>query len=126
MFALNKVHAFTLRKIFEELGKEYGIKAGVIVSGTGTEFTGIDISNAENERQIKLYRNGDIQVLINVNILTEGVDLPKTQTVFLTRPTVSTVLMTQMIGRALRGERAGGTKNAYIVSFIDDWNSKIA
>lgn len=34
--------------------------------------------------------------------------------------------MTQMIGRALRGPRAGGTKEAYIVSFIDDWNSKIS
>ena len=28
--------------------------------------------------------------------------------------------MTQMIGRGLRGEAAGGTKEAYIVSFIDD------
>ncbi|KAF1084007.1 HNH endonuclease [Sporotomaculum syntrophicum] len=34
--------------------------------------------------------------------------------------------MTQMIGRALRGEKAGGTKDAYIVSFVDNWNNKIA
>ncbi len=26
----------------------------------------------------------------------------------------------------MRGERAGGTKDAYIVSFIDDWEDKIA
>ena len=126
VFALNRLHAFTLKALFEELGKPYGIKAGVIVTGAKAEFIGIDVSNAENERQIEAYRNGEIQVLINVNILTEGVDLPKTQTVFLTRPTVSVVLMTQMIGRALRGERAGGTKDAYIVSFIDNWNNKIA
>ena len=126
VFALNRLHAFTLKALFEEYGKKYGIKAGVIVTGTGAEFIGIDISNAENERQIEAYRKGEIQVLINVNILTEGVDLPKTQTVFLTRPTISVVLMTQMIGRALRGERAGGTKDAYIVSFIDNWNNKIA
>lgn len=62
-----------------------------------------------------------MKVLINVNILTEGIDLPQTKTVFLTRPTVSTILMTQMIGRSLRGEKAGGTKEAYVVSFIDDW-----
>ena len=31
-----------------------------------------------------------------------------------------------MVGRALRGESAGGTKDAYIVSFIDDWEDKIA
>ena len=34
--------------------------------------------------------------------------------------------MTQMVGRALRGEKAGGTAKAYIVSFVDDWNNKIA
>jgi superfamily II DNA or RNA helicase len=126
VFALSRMHAFTLKALFEELGKKQGIKAGVIVTGKTAEFIGIDVSNEENERQIEAYRNGEIQVLINVNILTEGVDLPKTQTVFLTRPTISTVLMTQMIGRALRGERAGGTKDAYIISFIDNWNNKVA
>ena len=34
--------------------------------------------------------------------------------------------MTQMIGRALRGEKAGGTAKAYIVSFLDDWQEYIA
>lgn len=126
VFALNRTHAFTLKALFDEFGKNLGISAGVIVTGTSAEFTGIDISNKENDKQIEAYRNGKIQVLINVNILTEGVDLPKTQTVFLTRPTISTVLMTQMIGRALRGEKAGGTKDAYIVSFVDNWNNKIA
>ncbi|MBR5284218.1 MAG: HNH endonuclease, partial [Clostridia bacterium] len=71
-------------------------------------------------------RNGELQVLINVNILTEGVDLPKTKTVFLARPTVSSILMTQMVGRALRGPDAGGTASAYIVSFVDHWNEHIA
>ncbi len=126
VFALNRTHAFVLKALFEEYGKQYGIKGGVIVSGTKAEFIGIEISNKENTRQIEAFRDGKIQVLINVNILTEGTDLPKTQTVFLTRPTVSAVLMTQMVGRALRGERAGGTANAYIVSFIDGWNNKIA
>lgn len=126
IFALNRMHALVLKKLFEERGKGKGIHAGVIMSGTNAEFTGIDISDKENKRQIEAYRKGEVQVLINVNILTEGVDLPKTKTVFLTRPTVSMVLMTQMVGRALRGEKAGGTKDAYIVSFMDNWNSKIA
>jgi hypothetical protein len=58
-------------------------------------------------------------------MLTEGTDLPNVQTVFLTRPTTSTILMTQMIGRALRGQKAGGTEKAYVVSFIDNWEDKI-
>ncbi len=44
-------------------------------------ITGITVSNADNERKIEQYRKGEIQVLINVNILTEGTDLPKTHTV---------------------------------------------
>lgn len=122
LFAINRMHAFALKGLFEK----YGIKAAVIVSGTTAEFIGIDISDAENLKNIEDYRNGNIQVLINVNILTEGVDLPKTKTIFLTRPTVSSILMTQMVGRALRGELAGGTKEAYIVSFVDDWKEHIA
>lgn len=126
VFALNKVHAIALNKLFNEKGKAYGIRSEFIISEVQDMTTGITISNADNERKIEAYRNGEIQVLINVNILTEGTDLPKTHTVFLTRPTVSTTLMTQMVGRALRGLKAGGTKEAYIVSFVDDWNDKIA
>lgn len=122
IFAVNKLHAFALRGLFEE----EGISAGVVVSDVRTVFTDAEISKEINEENIKAYQNGELDVLINVNILTEGVDLPMTQTVFLTRPTVSMVMMTQMIGRALRGTAAGGTADAYIVSFIDDWNSKIA
>ena len=125
VFALNKVHAIALNKLFNEKGKAYSIRSEFIISEVQDMITGITISNADNERKIEAYRNGEIQVLINVNILTEGTDLPKTHTVFLTRPTVSTTLMTQMVGRALRGLKAGGTKEAYIVSFVDDWNDKI-
>jgi superfamily II DNA or RNA helicase len=49
-------------------------------------------------------------VLINIKILTEGTDIPDVQTVFITRETTSDILLTQMIGRALRGPRMGGQK----------------
>ena len=61
-------------------------------------------------------------MLINVMILTEGVDVPGIQTVFLTRPTQSEILLRQMIGlAALRGPKVGGTSHAYVVSFEDHW-----
>lgn len=127
VFALDKTHAIALNKLFNEKGKKYGIKSEYIISTVRDMITGITNSDKENEKKIARYRRGEIQVLINVNILTEGTDLPQTHTVFLTRPTVSTVLMTQMVGRALRGESVeGGTKEAYIVSFVDDWDNKIA
>ena len=97
-----------------------------MVSSIWDAVTGVTVSREDNERKLQAYRDGKLQVLINVNILTEGVDLPKTGTVFLARPTVSTILMTQMVGRALRGPAAGGTDTAYIVSFVDDWDEHIA
>jgi hypothetical protein len=87
--------------------------------------TGVTISSKENKEKIAKFRSGEIEVLINVNILTEGTDVPNVQSIFLARPTVSSILMTQMIGRGLRGPKAGGTKEAYIVSFIDDWQNKV-
>jgi superfamily II DNA or RNA helicase len=39
--------------------------------------------------------------------------------------TVEDILLNQMIGRALRGPRMGGTEKAYIVAFIDIWKYEI-
>lgn len=122
VFTVSINHAITLTKLFNKAG----IKAEYIVSNIKDIGTGVTVSREDNERKIESYKNGDVQILVNVNILTEGIDLPKTKTVFLTRPTVSTILMTQMVGRALRGESAGGTAMAYIVSFVDNWNERIA
>lgn len=122
LFAVNVVHAIHLTALF----RKAGIKADYIVSAVRDSITGVTISREDNQRNIEAYRNGELQVLINVNILTEGIDLPQTKTVFLASPTVSSILMTQMVGRALRGPEAGGTDSAYIVSFVDHWNEHIA
>ncbi|MFQ7058299.1 MAG: DEAD/DEAH box helicase, partial [Turicibacter sanguinis] len=116
VFAINRMHALVLKTLFEKAE----IRCGIVISRDLMELA------HQNQEVITAYQQGKIQVLINVNILTEGIDLPCTKTVFLTRPTVSSILMTQMIGRALRGEVAGGTKDAYLVSFVDDWQDQIA
>ena len=122
VFAVNINHAIALNKLFSKAG----VKSDYIVSDIKDAITGVIISREDNEKKLQQYRDGKLQVLINVNILTEGVDLPQTKTVFLARPTVSKILMTQMVGRALRGTAAGGTAKAYIVSFVDQWNENIA
>ena len=85
-----------LNKLFNAAG----IKSEFIVSDIRDATLEITISKEENERKIQDYKQGKIQVLVNVNILTEGVDLPQTKTVFLARPTVSTVLM-KLIGNCV-------------------------
>lgn len=122
VFALNIENAIALNALF----REAGIKSDYVISEIKDIMTGVNIATKDNKTKIARFRNGEIEVLINVNILTEGTDVPNVQSIFLARPTISSILMTQMIGRGLRGLKAGGTKEAYIVSFIDDWQDLVS
>ena len=106
-----------------------GVRAGSVYSQVDASLSTPEERNArtadENARILRKYKDGELDVLLNVRMLTEGTDVPATQTVFLTRQTTSTILLTQMVGRALRGPKAGGTEDAYIVSFEDIWAQKI-
>ncbi len=51
---------------------------------------------------LKSLGNGEIEILSNVGILTEGWDCPPASCAILARPTMSTCLHIQMIGRVLR------------------------
>ena len=64
--------------------------------------------------------NTENMVLCNYGILTTGFDAPKTSAALIARPTTPLVLYSQMIGRALRGKKAGGNLNAEIVTVIDE------
>jgi superfamily II DNA or RNA helicase len=82
----------------------------------------------DNKRILEEFKKNNLEVLINVKMLTEGTDVPDIKTVFVTRQTASSILMTQMIGRGLRGEKAGGgpgKSEANIVLFVDDWKRLI-
>ncbi|MDV7394829.1 helicase-related protein, partial [Arthrospira platensis SPKY1] len=59
-------------------------------------------SSAERETILADFAAGRIQILCNVNILTEGYDLPAIECVILNRKTQSIPLYMQMVGRGLR------------------------
>ncbi|MFL1598513.1 DEAD/DEAH box helicase [Gordonia amicalis] len=58
-------------------------------------------------------------VLCNYGVLTTGFDAPQTSAAVIARPTRSLVLYSQMVGRAIRGPRAGGNETAEIVTVVD-------
>ncbi len=109
--------------------RKRGVPADVVYSHSTVDTSGAETRNRRtadaNDRALHAFRAGQIDVLINVRMLTEGTDVPQVQSVFLTRQTTSPVLLTQMIGRALRGPKFGGTREARIVSFVDDWTVPI-
>jgi hypothetical protein len=107
IFAVNQIHAETLTKELQEKG----IRTDYVISE----------SSIHNKNIIDKFKKNELDVLVNVQILTEGSDIPDVKTVFLTRPTQSESLLLQMIGRALRGPMMNGTDIAYIVDFNDKW-----
>lgn len=73
------------------------------------------------DRSITKFKSTDRDpiVLLNFGVLTTGFDAPKADAVVIARPTKSLVLYSQMVGRAIRGPKAGGTETCEIVSVID-------
>lgn len=108
IFAVNQLHAETLAEKFQQAG----ISCDYAVSG-----------RPDAQQVIQRFKENAFQVLVNVQMMTEGSDVPDIQTVFLTRQTNSESLLMQMIGRGLRGVSAQGTAEAYIVAFHDTWQS---
>jgi superfamily II DNA or RNA helicase len=51
---------------------------------------------------MKRARAGDVQILVNCGIFTEGTDLPRFQCAVIARPTTNEGLYIQMVGRVLR------------------------
>ena len=109
VFATGIAHCYALAETF----KKQGIRADYVASSRHDDKRRSDI--------LQDFRNNKLDVLISVDILTEGFDLPNIQTVFLARPTGSEILMRQMVGRGMRGPKAGGSFEVYIVSFADHW-----
>lgn len=54
------------------------------------------------------YKHGDVQVVTNVECLTEGFDAPETSCIVMLRPTQSWGLYAQMVGRGTRLKPDGG------------------
>ncbi len=106
-----------------------GIKNGVIVSHLDANPGSADARNRrrldENAKVLDAFRKNQLDVVINVRMLTEGTDIPDVKTCFITRQTTSKILLTQMVGRALRGTKFGGTAEAYLVFFTDNWEQLI-
>jgi superfamily II DNA or RNA helicase len=71
----------------------------------------------EDRRLIyKRYQAGDVQVLVNCMVLTEGFDAPWASCAVIARPTQSAPLYTQMVGRVLRPWP--GKKDALVLDVV--------
>lgn len=88
-FCAGVKHAYELAETFQEFG---------------IDARAIDGSMEKDHREIVIesFRRGEFSVLTNCQVATEGFDVPAVDTVLMARPTKSTPLYTQMLGRGTR------------------------
>ncbi len=107
LFACSVAHTEALYALL----KYKGIRVGSVTSST-----------EKNKRRdiIHSYKNGELDILVNYGVLTTGFDAPMTNVAIIARPTTSLTLYSQMVGRAARGTRAGGSRDCDIYTVVDE------
>lgn len=88
----------------------------------GVSICMIDGTTPTNEREslIEQFKNGSIEVIVNVNIFSEGFDCPDIEFIQLARPTKSLSLYLQQVGRGLRISK--GKKSTVILDNVGLYN----
>ena len=103
VYAISIDHA---RKIAEHYSKQ-GLKAQAIDSKTPRE---------ERKLAVEDFKAGKIQVLINVDVFSEGFDCPDVEFVQMARPTLSLSKYLQQVGRGLR--RSEGKESCMLIDNV--------
>ena len=103
VYAINIDHARSIAEYYQE----QGVNAVAIDSHTPVK---------ERERIISSFRSGGLQVLVNVDIFSEGFDCPDVEFIQLARPTLSLAKYLQMVGRGLRPSK--GKTNCMIIDNV--------
>ena len=85
----------------------------------GIPAISIDGGMSQKERNIKMdmFRNGDVQILCNCNLISEGVTLPNASVALLLRPTCSLPLFIQQSCRVLTPVQG---KKSVIIDFVNN------
>ncbi|MDH5717669.1 MAG: DEAD/DEAH box helicase family protein [Spirochaetia bacterium] len=128
IFCIDCEHANEIaRMINERLNEAQTFHNGIIDEQSWAKRVKNDLFIDENQKSIEpvrnevidMFRSGKIKTLTSVFLLTEGFDVPNVDAIFITRPTLSTLLYTQMLGRGMRGPAVGGTKSCLVFDFED-------
>ena len=102
VFCINISHAEAICKAYQKVGLK-------------SEVTHSNISKENQKKIVDKFKNGDTKVLVSVDQLTTGFDVPQTDTIVIARPTQSQNLYKQIVGRALRLSPSTNKKEAILL-----------
>lgn len=95
----------------------YHVRDALRRRGIAAETVTGDTPNGERDRLIADFRAGRIRCLTNANVLTTGFDAPGVDLIAMLRPTLSTGLYVQMLGRGTR--LAPGKENCLVLDYAN-------
>jgi len=93
--------------------RQASVETAVIVGTTPRE---------ERETILAQFAKGQISVIVNVGVLTEGFDEPSLEAIIIAKPTRSTLLYTQIVGRGTR--LFEGKEHCIIIDIADTTKGK--
>ena len=130
LFESYEKHAFGKQGIIYAINIDHGARIAdkFISNGVKARFIHGATPQREREDVIMAFRAKTIEVIVNVNLFTEGFDAPDMDFVQLARPTKSLTLYLQMVGRALRTTDPPRTKlildNAGLFHTLGDFRTE--
>ena len=80
-----------------------------------------ETKTSDREVAVEAFRRGEIKVLCNAELFSEGFDVPKCQAVILARPTKSLTLFIQQALRPLRPDADDPKKIAVIIDHVQNY-----
>lgn len=94
------------------------------MQGQGIRAAALDGTSEKSlQRQtIASFERGETQVLVNVDLMVEGVDIPSTNCILLARPTKSHIVKMQAIGRGTRLSPATGKQDCLVLDMVGATN----
>jgi len=99
-------------------GVEHAMHTADILNSLGVSAIAIHNKMDGRDRAIQDWKNGRFQCAVSNNILTTGIDFPGIDLILMLRPTTSTPLWVQMLGR--------GTRPLYAPGFnISDYDERM-
>ncbi len=92
--------------IADEISRVDGSRCEIVTGQTPVQ---------QRDSVVKRFRGGEIKYLANINVFSEGFNVPDVDCIVLLRPTASTAMYYQQVGRGLR--LASGKENCLILDF---------
>ncbi len=98
------------------------LSAMLMLEGISNSLVLGEMDPMDRKHAIEVFKKKDssVDIIINYEVLTTGFDSKNIKCVFITRPTKSIVLYSQMLGRGLRGPLMGGNEECTLIDINDN------